>query len=116
MLSDLEQEMMAAIAEKARHRSRSTYEDLAKEVGWSHPSGRGLGKHLFEIMRECKERGIPPLTLIVVKKGSKFPAADALPHIYSCLGRVDIPQAQQDVFNFNWNTVPELGRAPAPLP
>ena len=29
MLSDLEQEMMAAIAEKARRRSRTTYEDLA---------------------------------------------------------------------------------------
>jgi hypothetical protein len=101
-------EIATVLAEKAKAGSRTTYERVAEEIGWNHPTGRGLGKHLYEVMHHCKELSLPPLTLIVVKKGTRFPSPEALHHISSALGNVDIEKEQRKVFAFDWTSVPEL--------
>jgi hypothetical protein len=56
-------EIARFLAEKAEAGFRTTYEQVAEEIGWGHPTGRGLGKHLYEVMHYCNEQSLPPLTL-----------------------------------------------------
>jgi hypothetical protein len=109
-------EIARFLAGKAAARSRTTYEEVAQEIGWGHPTGRGLGKHLYEVMHHCKAQSLPPLTLIVVKKGTRIPSPEALPHISAALGKIDIEAKQEDVFAFNWTSIPELALPRAQLP
>lgn len=88
--------------------ARTTYELVAGEIGWSHPTGRGLGKHLSEILEYCNERNLPALTTIVCKKGTSSPHQTALDHIKNVLGEVDIADEQQRVFAFDWSSVEEI--------
>ncbi len=105
-MNELEWQIARFLAQKASGRSRTTYQQVGEKIGWPHPTGRGLGDHLYEILHYCKEQGLPPLTTILVKKGEKVPAADAMYYIRSALGDLDIPVAQQAVFDFDWSTVP----------
>jgi len=98
MISGTPLEIARCLAKMAKTGSRTTYEQVAEEIGWGHPTGRGLGNHLEELMRFCKERLLPPLTLIVVQKGTKYPSPGALPYIYALLGDIDIETGQEDVF------------------
>ncbi len=104
------------LTEKAGEGLRTTYEQVAEAIGWGHPTGRGLGTHLYEIMNYCKERSLPPLTLIVVQKGTRLPSPEALPHIFTALGDIDIEAKQKDVFEFDWTSVPELAFSATQLP
>jgi hypothetical protein len=47
-------------------------------VGWDHPTGRGLGKNLEVVLRALHDRGLPPLTKILVKRGERHPRPDAM--------------------------------------
>jgi hypothetical protein len=109
-------EIARFLATKAALSTRTTYEEVATEVGWGHPTGRGLGKFLYEIMHHCKANLLPPITLIVVKKGARLPSADALPHIRAALGDIDIEVAQKDVFSFDWQPIPEFAFPNTQLP
>src|ERR1035437_216352 len=104
-------DIAGVLAEKAKAKTRMTYEQLGAEIGWSHPTGRGLGRHLYELMHYCKEQGLPPLTLIVVRKGERKPAPQAWPHIFSALGNIDFEAKQDEVFKFDWTNVREFGGA-----
>ena len=101
-------EIARVLAEKAEVGSRTTYEQVAEEIGRTHPTGRGLGKHLYDVMYHCRDQSLPPLTLIVVKKGTRFPSPKAIPHISAALGNIDIEKEQKKVFAFDWTSVPEL--------
>lgn len=116
MLSQTALLVATALAEKAKEGLRTTYENVAEQIGWSHPTGRGLGSYLYEIMHFCKERRLPPLTLIVVKKGTKNPSPDAMPHVISALGEINIQEKQKEVFKFDWTTVSEFTVQAAQLP
>jgi len=105
-----------ALARQAKEGSRTTYELVAKEIGWGHPTGRGLGVHLYEVMHYCKTMSLPPLTLIVVKKGTKTPSPEAAPHISLALGAVDIEAKQKEVFAFDWSRIQEFESPSAQLP
>lgn len=100
------------LALKASQRLRTTYQQVGEAVGWKHPTGRGLGNNLEVILRELHERGLPPLTTILVKKGERYPAPDAMAYVHAVLGSVDIENAQTSVFEFDWNSVPELRSRP----
>lgn len=56
-------------------------------------------------VHELADRGLPPLTTILVKKGERHPAEDAMTYIRGVLGAIDIEAAQQEVFAFDWTSV-----------
>jgi hypothetical protein len=115
MLSEPTLRIAEVLVEKARARVRTTYEQLAQAVDWSHPTGRGLGKHLYEVMHYCKAHSLPPLTVIVVRKGTRTPSPDALPHIIAALGAIDIDVKQAEVFAFDWASVADFALPQAHL-
>lgn len=92
----------------ALKRSRATYQRVGEAVAWNHPTGRGLGAHLEVILTELASEGLPPLTTILVKKGERYPAEDAMSYIRAVLGQIDIEATQQQVFDFDWTQVPRL--------
>ncbi len=116
MIEGMALEIARFLVEKAGAGLRTTYEQVAKEIGWSHPTGRGLGKYLYEVMHHCEEQSLPPLTLIVVKKGTKLPSPEAVPHILAALGDINIEAKQKEVFAFDWTSIPELASPSVELP
>ena len=110
----LQLEIARFLTARAARSRRTTYQQVGEAVGWNHPNGRGLGRHLEVILRELAERSLPPLTTILVKKGSRQPPSEAMPYITAVLGAVDIEAAQQTVFDFDWSSIPDLAPAEAP--
>lgn len=115
-MDSLQTEIARFLAEKAMRQIRATYQQVGDAVGWNHPTGRGLGNNLEVILHDLHDRGLPPLTTILVKKGEKYPAPDAMAYIRGALGDIDIEKAQQEVFAFNWRSVPELAPTSDRLP
>lgn len=109
-------EIARFLATKAALKQRTTYQQVGEAVGWSHPTGRGLGDHLEVILIWLAEKKLPPLTTILVKKGERHPQEDAMRYIRGVLGDIDIEAAQHDVFAFDWGSVPELQPDPTQLP
>lgn len=109
-------EIARFLATKAALKQRTTYQQVGEAVGWSHPTGRGLGDHLEVILIWLAEKKLPPLTTILVKKGERHPHEDAMRYIRGVLGDIDIEAAQHDVFAFDWGSVPELQPDPTQLP
>ncbi|MES0810107.1 hypothetical protein ABLO27_11545 [Roseibium sp. SCPC15] len=107
-MNELQFEITRALAAKALQKRRTTYQQIGEAVGWHHPTGRGLGRNLEAILHYLADRGLPPLTTILVKKGKRHPTEDAMAYIRGALGAVDIETAQQEVFAFDWTSVPEL--------
>ncbi len=107
-------EIARFLAARAAKRSRATYQQVGEAVGWNHPNGRGLGDHLEVILHWLHQQGLPPLTTILVKKGQRYPAEDAMSYIRSVLGNIDLETTQEQVFGFDWTSVPSL--SPRDLP
>lgn len=112
----LQFEVARFLAAKAAQKRRTTYQQVGEAVGWNHPTGRGLGRNLEVILHYLADRGLPPLTTILVKKGERYPAEDAMAYIRGALGDIDIEDAQQQVFAFDWTGVPELAPEKEILP
>jgi hypothetical protein len=112
----LQLEIARFLAAKAAQRTRATYQQAGEAIGWNHPTGRGLGRHLEVILQYLRDQGLPPLTTILVKKGERYPAEDAMTYIRGALGNIDIEAAQQHVFSFDWSSVQELAPDRARLP
>ena len=98
-------EIARFLAAKAAKNSRATYQQVGEAVGWNHPNGRGLGGHLEVILHYLADQGLPPLTTILVKKGNRYPAEDAMAYIRGVLGAIDIETTQRQVFAFDWSAV-----------
>jgi len=107
-MNSFQYEIARFLASKALQGRRTTYQQVGEAVGWSHPTGRGLGSNLEIILRYLANEGLPPLTTILVRKGERYPADDAMAYIRNVLGEIDIEAAQQSVFAFDWSSVPEL--------
>lgn len=107
-MNQLQFEIARFLAFKAKQGKRTTYQDLATAVGWSHPTGRGLGKNLYAVLHYVHDMNFPPLTTILVRKGSSYPDDDALEYIHDAIGNIDIADAQDEVFSYDWDSVPEL--------
>ncbi|RDJ18361.1 hypothetical protein B5K05_01330 [Rhizobium phaseoli] len=112
----LQFEIARFLVAKAIEGRRTTYQQVGEAIGWSHPAGRGLGRNLEVILHYLADRRLPPLTTILVKKGHRYPADDAMAYIRSALGNIDIEAAQQEVFSFDWRAVPELMPDTSTLP
>jgi hypothetical protein len=112
----LQFEIARFLAAKALQKRRTTYQQVGEAVGWSHPTGRGLGRNLEAILHYLADRRLPPLTTILVKKGERHPAEDAMAYIRGALGAIDIEAAQQKVFAFDWTSAPELAPPANALP
>jgi hypothetical protein len=109
-------EIVQILAAKAARRSRATYQQVGEAVGWGHPDGRGLGAHLRIILHELADRGLPPLTAILVPKGERHPPAGAVALIRNVAGDIDIDTLQRQVFDFDWTSVPDLAPRRDTLP
>ncbi|TAW11128.1 hypothetical protein [Rhizobium ruizarguesonis] len=109
-------EIARVLVRKALRKQRVTYQQVGEAVGWAHPTGRGLGPHLEVVLHYLADKGLPALTTIVVKKGHRHPAADAMVYIRSALGNIDIEATQQEVFSFDWRSVPEMAANDDQLP
>jgi len=115
VISGVSLEIGRFLAARAGKKSRATYPDVAAAIGWGNANGRGLGNHLYDLLHYCKEQGLPALTTILVKKGERHPAPDAMPYIEAALGKINIDGAQQEVFAFNWPSRPEFASLPQHL-
>lgn len=112
----LQTEIARVLAARAMSGRRATYQQVGEIVGWAHPTGRGLGRHLEVVLQELADRGLPPLTTILVPKGQTRPSEDAMVWIRGVLGDINIEAAQRSVFDFDWSTVPDLAPATDALP
>jgi len=115
-LDSLQFEITRFLAAKAALKQRTTYQQVGEAVGWNHPNGRGLGTHLEVILHYLAEKKLPPLTTVLVRKGERYPHEDAMEYIRNVLGNIDIESTQQEVFAFDWASVPELQPDPTKLP
>lgn len=115
-MDSLQFEIACFLAQKAAMRQRTTYQQVGEAVGWNHPNGRGLGAHLEVILHYLADKGLPPLTTILVRKGERHPHEDAMAYIREVLGDIDIELIQQEVFDFDWSLVPELLSQATKLP
>jgi hypothetical protein len=92
-MDSLQTEITRFLAEKAMRQTRATYQQVGEAVAWNHPTGRGLGKNLEVILHTLHDRGLPLLTTILVKRGERHPAPDAMAYIRGALGDIDIEAA-----------------------
>lgn len=104
-------EIARFLASKAKQRQRTTYQELAAAVGWAHPTGRGLGKNLYAVLHYMHDMKLPPLTTILVRKGHRYPDNDALGYIHEVIGDIEIADAQEEVFAYDWSSVPDSVRS-----
>lgn len=103
-MNELQIEISRFLAQKAARHQRTTYQEVGEAVGWKHPTGRGLGSNLEVILRDLHDQGLPPLTTILVKRGERHPAEDAMAYIRRVLGNVDIEATQAAVFSYDWDS------------
>lgn len=86
------------LARSAGLRQTLTYGDLAEAIGFT--SGRVMRIPLSVIQTFCLERDLPPLTSIVVNKGTGLPGTGFI----AWSGELD--EAHRRVFDFDWSLVP----------
>jgi hypothetical protein len=72
-MDSVQTEIARFLAEKAMRQTRATYQQVGDSVGWNHPTGRGLDKSLEVVLHALHDRGLPPLTAILVKRGERHP-------------------------------------------
>lgn len=82
----------------ARSTERLFYKDLALALGYKTPKVSRAA--LWSIQDFCIEKGLPPLTSIVVNKTTGAPGAGFK------LGSATLDDAQQRAFAFDWSSVP----------
>jgi putative restriction endonuclease len=84
-----------ALGLAARNRQLVTYEMLSKLTGMH---AAGFGDILEHIQSYCILKRLPPLSVIVVNKGTGLPGA-------GFVAATDIPHAFAQVFEHDWSTV-----------
>jgi len=95
----------------AQHRQVLTYEVVARHTGMHPP---GIGSVLEQIQSYCLLGKLPPLSAIVVNKGTGLPSA-------GFIATTDAPRAFVEVFEFDWLSIPcptpdQLAEATRALP
>lgn len=76
----------------ARDRRTYTYGELASILG---VGARGMAQFLDPIMRYCRKKSLPPLTVLVVGKGTGRPGA-------GLNVKKDVDQERERVFDYDW--------------
>ncbi len=93
------------LASEAIAGRRTTYRELAVAIGWHHPTGRGLGSHLWQLLNFTSAENLPCLTAVLVQAGTSAPPSEALAYIREVYGDIDVSDEQTRVFNFDWSRV-----------
>jgi hypothetical protein len=91
--SERASQIWAVLAWAAKNRQTLTYSHLSKLIGVSPV---GLGPFLDPIYVYCCQENLPPLTVIVVQKGSGLPGPG-----FSMNG-ADHARACMDVYEYDW--------------
>lgn len=108
MINAFQVDIARYLAIEAMGRRRTTYPLLARAVNWPHPQGRGLGKHLWEVLNFTHEQGLPCLTAILCAGGTSYPPEGAIAYIHQIYGNIDIDAEQRRAFEFDWAAVAAL--------
>jgi hypothetical protein len=85
-------QIWAVLAWAATNRQVLTYSILSKLIGMPMPA---IGGMLEPIQTYCQERGLPPLTVLVVQQDTGIPGA-------GFIAAQDIPAALMSVFKQDW--------------
>ncbi|MFW6413218.1 MAG: hypothetical protein ACOC0V_03705 [Oceanicaulis sp.] len=90
------------IVQAARRRRTLTYAELGEAVGLI---ARGLGLHLAALETWCAENGLPPLTLLVVKRDTGRPSDEGRyqGRRYGEMSPDEIDRLQREVFDHDWD-------------
>jgi hypothetical protein len=83
----------------ARNRQTLTYETLAKLIGVFPPPA--LAHLLGVIHRYCDQRGLPPLTSLVVSGRTGVPGPG-----FTAVEAGDVPAAREQVYALHWPAAP----------
>jgi hypothetical protein len=108
MITAFQTDIARFLAIQAIGRQRTTYPELARAVNWAHPQGRGLGRHLWEILNYTHDQDLPCLTAILCAGGTRQPHEGAIEYIRQVYGPLNIDDEQQRVFEFDWAAVAAL--------
>lgn len=109
-MDDTAVKIAGALAQRALDgKGVTTYQMLGRDIGWHHPTGRGLGRELEKVLSFCSDRQLPILTSIVCNTGTRTPSDDGLGHMRRYYGDFDLDEEQRKVFDFDWTSVPEFG-------
>ena len=77
------------------------YGDVGKQVGLA---ARGTAKPLYYIRDVCLERGLPPLTALVVRKDTGLPSVGLKPD-QTQVTRAEWHEMTSRVFAYDWSAV-----------
>ncbi len=95
----LRRRALSLLLERAMTSSPITYEELARQIGVPH-SGNALGRALTPILTHilnwCVDRGMPPLTALVVRKSGRMQGLPS-PTFFALMG-VEEPNKASKVF------------------
>jgi hypothetical protein len=86
------QQLWSLLVLAAASRQILTYDIVAKASGVVRPS---IGDFLRPIQQYCTERGLPPLTALVVSEQTGLPGE-------GFIAAADVPSAQMRVFQHRW--------------
>ena len=84
------------LVDAATKRRTYTYTRIAEMLGYTNP--RIMGIFLDGIYWYCKAKGLPALTILVVRKGDRRPSG-------GLEDELDIPEETEKVFGFDWRSL-----------
>lgn len=87
-------QVWAVLAWASKNRQALTYSELSKLIG---VPAAGLGQLLEPIQSFCLVSDLPPLTLLVVKKGTGVPGEG-----FTGASPTELESQQRRVFAFDW--------------
>jgi len=85
------QKVWRILADAAKNKKTLTYSQLGEKTGFNH---RKLGPYLYPIQHFCKNRDIPPLTVLVVLKQTGRPSSGIDKH--------DFIKNREEVWRHTW--------------
>jgi hypothetical protein len=95
-LSERAWQSWSLLAFAAGHRQTITYEMLGKLTGMH---AAGLGSVLEQIQSYCLVNNLPPLSALVVNKGTGLPSP-------GFVATTNVPKAFMDIFDHDWLETP----------
>ena len=78
-----------------------TYEKVGRQVGLAP---QGTARPLYFIRDVCLDRGLPPLTALVVRKRTRLPGPGLKPN-HTSVTQAEWDEMTSQVFAFDWSLV-----------
>ena len=84
------------LVDAAKHCKTYTYTQIAEKLGYRNP--RVMGIFLDGIYWYCKDKGLPALTVLVVRKGDARPSG-------GLEDEMDVQKEMEKVYRFDWRSL-----------